>query len=110
MKLVAFVGLVLVILTTPAAAQSVDNDLPRCRDFPFPFSVLCLANQASYRPIKECPEISQNSSKPAGQQCDAGRGFTRSASISRDPGPDPDPEPPTHECKGHDKGSYGGKK
>lgn len=91
-----------ILVATPAYAQTPDNDLPRCRDFPFPFSALCLANHASYRPTKECPEISQHSLKPAGQQCDAGR-EADTVSISRNR---PDPQP--HECspKGHD-GGYG---
>ncbi len=59
--------------------------------------MLCLANAAAYRDMKPCAEIGQTSIKPAGQQCDAGRGEARAFSISR--------EPRGRECA-HEKETY----
>ena len=91
---------VIAMIASPVGAQSVDNDLPRvqCRNFPFPFSVMCLANAAAYRDMKPCAEIGQTSIKPAGQQCDAGRGEARAfGSFSREPrGRDCDHEKETY--------------
>jgi len=75
---VAVATAVMVWSAVPVNAQEVDQGPVRCRDFPFPFSVLCLANAASYRDQKMCPEIGQYALKPAGQQCEPGRAEARS--------------------------------
>ena len=66
------VAVIVAIGISTASAQEVDQGPVQCRDFPFPFSVLCLANKAAYQPSKQCPEISQSRIYAAGQQCDAG--------------------------------------
>jgi hypothetical protein len=57
----------------PAERPSVDQGPVECRDFAFPFSVLCIANLAAYREPRWCDEVIGQTAvmRPAGQQCEA---------------------------------------
>ena len=72
--------LLLICGATATAAQSVDQGPVECRDFIFPFNVICLSQKAGYQEVKWCAEvIGQTSIKPAGQQCESDAREVRAA-------------------------------
>ena len=95
--------LLLIFSASAAAAQSVDQGPVECRDFVFPFNVICLSRQAGYQPVKWCAEvIGQKSIKPAGQQCESEIEPQRDRAVAMEPR-----EPPK-ECEHEYKDKKGG--